>query len=115
VIPSLSEGDGNIVARASIRTQSFGDVMASGSAELFGANGGEWGACRILIDGVASSTYESDPDDVGTNSKTVIAVNFARRLDEGIHTAELVCLGVTGAVGKEDAAINVYGIPIPPE
>jgi hypothetical protein len=69
-----------------------------------------------VIDGVASARYESDPDDIGTNNKTVIAVNFARRLDEGLHRVDLVCAATgTGAVGKEDAAINVYGIPIPPQ
>ena len=113
-IPSLSEG-GMPVAGAAITTQGFGRVLASGSAELIGADAGERGACWIVIDGQASAHYESDPDDIGTNSKTVIAVNFARTLFEGSHTATLVCAAVgTGVVGMEDAAINVYGIPIPP-
>ena len=40
----------------------------------------------------------------------MIAVNFARSLPAGTHTARLQCAALIGSIGKDDAAINVYGL-----
>jgi hypothetical protein len=98
------------VASATITTHSSGRVLATGSAELVGADADETGQCRITIDGVSSLEYEADPDDIGTNNQTVNAVNFARSLPAGVHTGTLQCRALVGTVRKDDAAINLYGL-----
>jgi hypothetical protein len=98
------------VAAATITTQSTGRILATGSAELFGADFGEQGACLILIDGTDSTIYHSAPDDIGTDNSFVIAVNFAVTRPAGTYTASLQCYAEDGTVGKDDAAINVYGL-----
>jgi len=84
-------------------------VLATASAELFGANGDETGQCRILIDGVGSLLYESEPDDIGVDNQDNISVNFARALPAGTYTVSMQCRTTAGTVGKDDAAISVYG------
>jgi hypothetical protein len=99
------------VASANITTHSNGRVLASGSVELFGSDAVEEGQCQIVIDGVASLQYETSPDATGANNSDVVAVEFARTLPAGTHTASLQCRAVTvAAVGKDDAAINVFGL-----
>jgi len=102
------------VASASITTQSDGRVLASGSAELVGAVGGERARCQIVIDGTAGGEYEVGMDDVIDNSETVAAVNFSVFRLAGTYTAALRCAALSGAVTKEIAAINVYGLGAPP-
>jgi hypothetical protein len=109
VIPSLG-ATFVTVASANITTHSSGRVLATGSAELSGADANETGACQIVIGGVASLAYDTDPDDIGADNKDIVAVNFARTLSAGTYTATLQCRAVTGTVGKNDAGINVYGL-----
>jgi hypothetical protein len=109
VISSLG-GNFVDVASATITTHSAGRVLATGSAELFGNGNGNTGQCRIAIDNVPSLHYEGDNDDIGADQQYVIAVNFARDLPAGTHTAALQCRAFTGTVGKDDAGINVYGL-----
>jgi hypothetical protein len=99
------------VASATITTHTDGRVLATASAELVGADADEVGQCKITIDGVDSGGFfDAAPDDIGTNNQFVIAVNFARLLPAGTHTATLDCRAVLGTVGKNDASINVYGL-----
>jgi hypothetical protein len=98
------------VASANITTHSNGRVLASGSAQLFGSALAEEGQCQIVIDGVASLQYETSPNASGANNSDVVAVEFARTLPAGTHTASLQCRAVTTTVGKDDAAINVFGL-----
>jgi hypothetical protein len=109
VIPSLG-ATFVTVASANITTHGNGRVLATGSAELSGADANETGACQIVIGGVASLAYDTDPDDIGADNKDIVAVNFARTLSAGTYTAALQCRAVTGTVGKNDAGINVYGL-----
>ena len=109
VIPSLGAAFVP-VATATITTQAAGRILATGSAELFGANADERGQCRIAIDGTNSAAYEVAPDDIGANNEIVNAVNFAVTRGPGTYTASLDCRAAAGTVGKDDAAINVYGL-----
>jgi hypothetical protein len=98
------------VASATITTQSSGRILASGSADLFGGEIDETGACQIVIDGTGSADYHTEPDDIGAENNAVVAVNFAVTRPAGTYTASLQCRAVSGTVGKEDAGINVYGL-----
>jgi hypothetical protein len=98
------------VASANITTHSAGRVLATGSAELSGTGNGNVGECQITIDGVSSIAYDGDNDDIGTDQKYVVAVNFARSLPAGTHTASLQCRAASGTVTKNDAGINLYGL-----
>jgi hypothetical protein len=109
VIPSLG-ATFVTVASANITTHGSGRVLATGSAELSGNGNGNVGECVITIGGVASIAYDGDNDDIGTDQKYVVAVNFARTLSAGTYTAALQCRAATGTVGKNDAGINVYGL-----
>lgn len=98
------------VASAKITTHSSGRILATGSAQLFGADVDEVGLCRIQFDGADSLMYEANPDDIGTGNSFVIAVNFAVTRPPGTYTARLQCMASIGTVGKTDAAISVYGL-----
>jgi hypothetical protein len=98
------------VATATITTHGAGRILATGSAELFGADADEQGACRILIDADDSTIYHAAADDIGTDNRFIIAVNFAVTRPAGTYTASLQCYAEDGTVGKDDAAINVYGL-----
>jgi hypothetical protein len=109
VIP-IPGGMDTIVASATITTQSAGRILASGSAELLGADTDERGQCQIRIDGTDSINYESAADDVGAENEFVIAVNFAVERPAGTYTANLECRASAGTISKEDAAISVYAL-----
>ena len=109
VIP-IPGGMDTVVASATITTQSAGRILATGSAELLGADSDERGQCQIRIDGTDSFNYESAADDVGTDNEFVIAVNFAVERPAGTYTANLECRASAGTVSKEDAAISVYAL-----
>jgi hypothetical protein len=111
VIGSLGGSDVD-VADATITTQTSTRIMATGSAELFGADSNEVGQCEIDIDGDGSLAYEAEPDDIGTSNQIVIAVNFAVTRGPGTYTATLFCRSAGGTVGKDDAAINVWAVPL---
>jgi len=106
------------LASAQITTQSAGRVLASGSAELVGADGGEEAGCFIRFDqpgglGPESLRYEAQADDSGTDNPFVIAVNFATTLPAGTHTAGLFCRRddpAIATVNSEDAAISLIGV-----
>src|SRR5262245_19229946 len=108
-IASLSGFD-TTVASATITTHSAGRILATGSAELVGAEGDEVGACSILLAGKDSADYESAPDDILQNNEITIAVSFAVERPPGTYTAALQCRSNTGTIGKDDAAINVYAL-----
>lgn len=99
------------VVSATITTTGERRIFASGSVELEGADGGEEGSCRIVIDGDNSTTYHSAPDDIGTGNAIVIAINFAVTRPPGTYTASLQCTA-TGTMEKDDAAISLYGFGI---
>ena len=109
VIP-IPGGMDTVVASATITTQSAGRILATGSAELLGADTDERGQCQIRIDGTDSFNYESAADDVGTENEFVIAVNFAVERPAGTYTANLECRASAGTLSKEDAAISVYAL-----
>ena len=106
VINPLPAAETN-VAQATIATQSTGRVLASGVVE-FAGNGRV--QCHIDIGGPDSLAYES----ASTGNEFVVAAEFARNnLPAGAHTATLICRTVSGTIAKDDAAINVSGIPTP--
>ena len=98
------------VATATITTHGDGRVLASGSVELTGADIDERAQCDIDIDGTTSLFYEASPDDIGTGNEFVIAVEFARTLPAGAHTATLECRSLAGTITKDDAAISLFGL-----
>jgi hypothetical protein len=100
------------VVSADITTQATTRIMATGSAELFGDDSGEIGQCEIDIDGDGSLAYEGEPDDIGTDNQFVIAVNHAVTRPPGTYSATLLCESQGGTVGKDDAAINVWAVPL---
>jgi hypothetical protein len=112
VISSLG-GSYVTVAQATITTTANSTrILASGSAELTGADSDETGQCQIDIDGDSSLAYEVEPDDIGTGNQIVDSVNFATTRPPGTYTGRLNCRASSGTVGKDDAAINLIGIPL---
>jgi len=100
------------VASADITTQTTTRIMATASVELVGDDSGEVGQCEIDIDGDGSLAYEGEPDDIGTSNQFVIAVNHAVTRPAGTYNATLACQSLSGTVGKNDAAINVWAVPL---
>ena len=98
------------VATATITTRAPAAFLASGSAELVGAEAEEVGTCRIQIDGTNSLQYSSAPDDIGANNQFVIAVNFAVTRPAGTYVANLQCESGAGTVTATAEAINVSGL-----
>jgi hypothetical protein len=111
-IASLPTSDTDVVT-TTITTHSAGRILATGSAELVGADSDEVGACSLLIAGNDSADYEAAPDDINANNEISIAVSFAVTRPAGTYTAKMQCRNNTGigTIGKDDAAINVYALP----
>ena len=82
--------------------------MATGSAELFGADADETGQCRIAIDGNSSASYEGEPDDIGTNNQMTIAVTSRAHWRLAPTPSASTARAAVGTVGKDDAAIAVW-------
>ena len=112
VVSDLGTTFVSVAGTATVTSTAAGRVLATGSAELFGDGGlGDEGQCRIVIDGTGSLAYETEFDDIGSDSQATVAVNFARTLPAGAHTATLECRRLAGtAVGKDDAALNLYAL-----
>jgi hypothetical protein len=110
VISSLGTGFTPVVS-TTITTHSTGNILASGSAELVGANAEEVGQCIIKINTSTSLFYEDEPDDLGTDNQFVIAVNFGvTEVPAGTYTVALECRASSGTVGKDDAGLVVSGL-----
>ena len=105
-LPNL---DTNVVS-TTITTHHAGGILATGSAELVGATGGEVGACSIVLAGKDSADYETTGDDVLDNNQFTISPSFAVTRPAGTYTAAVQCRAEAGTVSKDDAAINVYGL-----
>jgi hypothetical protein len=101
------------VAGATITTHVSGRIIATGSAQLDGQNGGETGECKLNIDGDDSLTYRSQVDDFATNpNEIVIAVNHAVIRPAGTYVVALLCRGTGGmdSFNKGNAAVAVFGL-----
>ena len=95
----------------SITTHSTGNILASGSVELFGETSDEKATCRIKIGTSSSLFYEVEPDDIGENNQIVDSVNFAvTNVPAGTYPVTLECQALSGTVGKDDAGIVVSGL-----
>ena len=58
--------------------------------------------------------YETTFDDIGTDNEASLTVlGSANNVAAGAHTATLHCSTLNGTVIKDDAAINMTGIPTP--
>jgi len=99
------------VVTTSITTHSTGNIIASGSVELFGETSDEKATCRIKIGGSSSLFYEVEPDDIGEDNQIVDAVNFGvTGVPAGTYPVALECEALSGTVGKDDAGIVVSGL-----
>lgn len=101
------------LSSATITTHFSCRILATGSAELVGTNGGETGECNLNIDGDTSLSYRTQVDDFPTNpNEIVIAVNHAVIRPPGTYVVALLCRG-TGqfdVFNKGNSAVAVYGL-----
>jgi hypothetical protein len=91
-------------------------VHLSGVVELSGDGGlGDEGTCELKLDGVTKGlNFEAAFDDVGDDNSAVIsALTTVSNVAAGSHVASLFCSQNegTGAIGKDDAAIQVTAVP----
>lgn len=106
---ALPSGELSVVS-AAITTHSQGRILAVGAVEVFGADSDESAGCRILLDDEAGHFFSGDPDDIGTNSHTVISPTFAVTRPAGTYTAGVSCTGGGDAISREDASISVFAL-----
>src|SRR5262249_9249313 len=96
------------VVTANITTHNTGRVLATASAELTGGAGTR-AQCQIVLNGVAGLQYETTF--AAAASESTVAINYAQPdLPAGTYTGTLQCKDLTGAVGKDDATMNLYGL-----
>jgi hypothetical protein len=98
------------VATTTISLETTQRIIATGVAELQGAEADERAQCTILIDGSGSLGYESSFDDIGTSNEATVTAMHAVTRTPGNYTALLRCSEISGQIVKDDAAISVIGV-----
>ena len=99
------------VATVNITTQAPSRILATGSVEMTGDTSDERAQCKLVIDGVSGPETETTFDDINTNNEAVVSMDFSVSRPAGTYTATVQCAALSGTVGKDDASINVWGIP----
>ena len=112
---TLAGFPGTDVVTGTITTTAPSRILIDGTVELQGADADERAQCAIRLDGTQISlSYETTFDDIGADNEATVAVDAAgNNVAAGAHTVVLLCQALSGTVVKDDAAINVVGIPVP--
>ena len=88
-------------------------IAVSGVVELQGADSDERAQCLAKLDGSSISLgYETTFDDIGANNEASLAVQGqSAAVAAGAHIVTISCSQLAGVVTKDDAAVQVLGVP----
>jgi hypothetical protein len=108
-------GGGTDVVTGQITTTGPSQVLVAGTVELERVAGiGARAQCTLRFDGnLISLGYETTFENAGAPEASLTVLGSASNVAAGAHTATLHCSTLNGTVIKDDAAINMTGIPTP--